>query len=106
MSTNHTASRREFLRKSLAGGAFLFTGGAAGNLAVAEPAAAPAAPKAKSRVVVARAPQLRGTGSTVDSSRVLALLDRAMQRLFDQDHPAEAWANVVRPGDTVGLKVN
>jgi uncharacterized protein (DUF362 family) len=106
MNTAHSASRRDFLRKSLAGSAFLFTGGAAGNLAVAEPAAVPAAPKAKSRVVVARDPQLRGTGSTVDSSRVLALLDRAMQTLFDRDHPAEAWAKVVRPGDTVGLKVN
>ena len=29
-----------------------------------------------------------------------------MQTLFDRDHPAEAWAKVVRPGDTVGLKVN
>jgi uncharacterized protein (DUF362 family) len=84
----------------------LCAGGAAGKLAAAEPAAVPAAPKAKSRVVVARDPQLRGSGSAVDSGRILALLDRAMQTLFDRDHPAEAWAKVVRPGDTVGLKVN
>ena len=106
MNTAHSDSRRDFLRKSLAGSAFLCAGGAAGKLAAAEPAAVPAAPKAKSRVVVARDPQLRGSGSAVDSGRILALLDRAMQTLFDRDHPAEAWAKVVRPGDTVGLKVN
>ena len=106
MSTAHSDSRRDFLRKSLVGGAFLCAGSAAGKLAAAEPVATPVVPKAKSRVVVARDPQLRGTGSAVDSSRLLALLDRAMQTLFDRDHPAEAWAKVVRPGDTVGLKVN
>jgi uncharacterized protein (DUF362 family) len=84
----------------------MFAGSAAGKLAVAEPVAVPGAPKAKSRVVVARDSQLRGAGSTVDSVRVLALLDRAMQRLFDRDRPVEAWAKVVRPGDSVGLKVN
>jgi uncharacterized protein (DUF362 family) len=38
--------------------------------------------------------------------RVLSLLDRSMQALFDRDHPVEAWRRVVRPGQTVGLKVN
>jgi uncharacterized protein (DUF362 family) len=61
---------------------------------------------AKSRVVVARDDLLRGTGSTVDSRRMLALLDRAMQTLFDRDHAIEAWSKLVRPGETVGLKVN
>ncbi len=42
----------------------------------------------------------------VDSSRMLALLDRGVQTLFDLDHPAEAWKKVVRPGQRVGLKVN
>jgi uncharacterized protein (DUF362 family) len=37
---------------------------------------------------------------------MLKLLDRAMQALFDRDHPAEAWRKLVRPGETVGLKVN
>jgi len=49
---------------------------------------------------------LRGTGSTVDSGRMLALLDRAMQTLFDRDHAIEAWSRLVRPGETVGVKVN
>jgi uncharacterized protein (DUF362 family) len=106
MKTFNSVSRRDFLSKSLAGSAFLCAGGAADKLAAAEPAAVPAAPKAKSRVVVARDPQLRGSGASVDSGRILALLDRAMQRLFDRDHPAEAWGKVVHPGDSVGLKVN
>ena len=49
---------------------------------------------------------LRGTGATVDSRRMEGLLDRAMQTLFDRDRPIEAWKKLVRPGETVGLKVN
>ncbi len=73
-----------------------------GLLAAAQPGALPA----KSKVVIARDDLLRGTGSTVDSLRMLALLDRAMQALFDRDHATEAWSRVVRPGDKVGVKVN
>ena len=49
---------------------------------------------------------LRGAGATVDSHRMLSLLDRAMQALFDRDNPLETWKKLVRPGETVGLKVN
>jgi uncharacterized protein (DUF362 family) len=112
MSTERSSSRRDFLKASLPGAAFLCVGGAAGALAVAEPVAAesgaaetlPAA--GKSRVVVARDEQLRGAGSGVDSNRMTALLDRAMQALYSRDHPLEAWKKLVRPGDTVSLKVN
>ncbi len=96
------SSRRDFLKASLPGAAFLCAGGAAAALAAAEPL--PAA--TKSRVVVARDEKLRGAGATVDSNRVMALLDRAMQALYNRDHPVEAWRQVVRPGETVGLKVN
>ena len=44
--------------------------------------------------------------SGVDSTRLLNVLDRAMQALYDCDSPLEAWKKVVRPGETVGLKVN
>jgi uncharacterized protein (DUF362 family) len=37
---------------------------------------------------------------------MLALVDRAMQALFDRDHPLDAWRKLVRPGETVSLKVN
>jgi len=73
-----------------------------GLLAAAEEGAA----LAKSKVVIAHDPMLRGTGTTVDSRRMLSLLDRAMQALFDRDNPIESWKKLVRPGDTVGLKVN
>ena len=55
-----------------------------------------AVPPAKSRVIVARDAK----------AGVLNLLDRAMQSYFDRNTPAEAWRQVVRPGETVGLKVN
>lgn len=60
----------------------------------------------KSRVVIARDPSLRASGAAPDSKRVLRLLDRAVQAFFDRDSPLEAWRQVVRPGEVVGLKVN
>jgi uncharacterized protein (DUF362 family) len=102
MSTAHSNSRRDFLKQSLSGAAFLCVGGAMEPLAAAEPSAA----GTKSRVVVARDELLRGTGSAVDPQRMLALLDRSMQALLDHDHPIDAWKHLVRPGETVSLKVN
>ena len=101
MKTMNSNSRRSFLNQALAGAAILGAGGK--ELLAAVPQAETAA---RSRVVVARDALLRGGGSTVDAMRVLSLLDRSMQALFDRDHPVEAWRRVVRPGQTVGLKVN
>jgi uncharacterized protein (DUF362 family) len=95
-------SRRDFLKGAVAGAASL---SALSNPALLT-AEGQGAALAKSRVVVARDAQLRGTGTSVDSSRMLALLDRAMQSLFDRDHPLDAWRKLVRPGESVGLKVN
>lgn len=92
-------SRREFVKTVLAGAAFLRRGD---GVALSEQREAPA----KSRVVIARDERLRGAGSTVDSQRMLGMLDRAMQSLFDRDRPIEAWRKLVRPGELVGLKVN
>jgi uncharacterized protein (DUF362 family) len=102
MSAMRSASRRDFLKECLAGAAALRAGGTMRLLAPAQPEAL----LAKSKVVVAHDELLRGTGPTVDSRRMLALLDRAMQSLFDRDHAVEAWSRLVRPGDKVGLKVN
>ena len=102
MTAMRTASRRDFLRHSLAGYAALSAGLAA--------PAQQSAPAAKSRVVVARHPMLRGAGSAVDPGRIQTLLDRAIQALFLRDDPPEAplaaWRRLVRPGDRVALKVN
>ncbi len=48
----------------------------------------------RSRVVLARGGQ------------AAALLDRAMQAYFGVDSPLEAWRQVARPAEVVGLKVN
>jgi uncharacterized protein (DUF362 family) len=56
---------------------------------------------------MARDPRLRPSGgNALDSSRLLGLLDRALQALYDCDSPVEAWKKVVHPGEVVGLKVN
>lgn len=60
----------------------------------------------KTKVVIARDPLLRGAGSSLDSGRLLNMLDRAMRALFSADSPPEAWKKLVRPGEVVGLKVN
>jgi uncharacterized protein (DUF362 family) len=102
MHRHSSKNRRDFLKTCLASGVVL---GACGKTSWLE-AAEQTSLSAKSRVVVARDPILRGTGSTVDSGRVLSLLDRAMQTLFQLDRPAEPWKKLVRPGERVGLKVN
>jgi uncharacterized protein (DUF362 family) len=112
MSTLETNSRRDFIKGSLAGGALWCAGGAAEALTATQSLAAESrsaesgASPARSRVVVARDEQLRGTGSTVDPSRIASLLDRAMQSLFSRDHAVDAWRRLIRPGETVSLKVN
>jgi uncharacterized protein (DUF362 family) len=101
MSAHRGTNRRDFLKKCFTGAAVLGASGTMGLLAADEGAAL-----AKSRVVIARDATLRGTGTTVDSHRMLGLLDRSMQALFDRDNPIETWKKLVRPGETVGLKVN
>ena len=102
MSSLRSDNRRDFLKKCLTGAAVLGASGRMGLLAAAEEGAA----LAKPRVVIARDAMLRGAGTTVDSHRMLTLLDRAMQALFDRDNQIETWKRLVRPGETVGLKVN
>ncbi|HUI58223.1 MAG TPA: DUF362 domain-containing protein [Bryobacteraceae bacterium] len=83
------ASRRTLLRACLAG-------------ALSGRAAVPA----KSKVAIARDPMIRRAGSSPDSTRLLLLLDRAVQSVYDADSPSAAWKKIARPGETVGLKVN
>jgi uncharacterized protein (DUF362 family) len=104
-------SRREFLKSCASGvAAFHLASKAwpeqARASAMALAAEARSVVSTKSKVVIARDAALRGTGTTVDSNRILNLLDRAMQSLYELDHPAEAWKKVVHPGERVGIKVN
>lgn len=102
MGKINSASRRDFLKKCLTGAVVLR---AAGKLPLLE-AAEQGTAVGKSRVVIARDAMLRGSGTTVDSSRILSLLDRSMQALFERDSPIEPWKKLVHPGQAVGLKVN
>jgi len=90
-------NRREFL-KACAASAIL--AGETHRLS----AVFPAQPMA--RVVVSRDPLVREAGSALDSARLLKMLDRAVQAVYQTDTPKEAWKKVVRPGEVVGLKVN
>ncbi len=94
MSRVSDSNRRHFLRGCLAAG---LLGPAVARLR---------GQQAKSRVVIARDPGLRGQGTTADSARLLKLLDRAVQAFFGTDSALEAWKRVAKPGETVGLKVN
>jgi hypothetical protein len=48
----------------------------------------------------------RALGVEIDSSRLLAMLDRAMQSTFDCNSPLVPWKKLVKPGEVVGLEVN
>ncbi len=102
MHQKSNTSRRDFLKKCLTGAAALRT---ANNIPLLEAAEQGTVP-GKSRVVIARDAMLRGSGASVDSSRVLSLLDRSMQALFNLDSPPEPWKKLVHSGEKVGLKVN
>jgi len=101
MNTAISSSRRNFLKACLTGATILRVSSKVPRLEAAELGAAE-----KSRVVIARDAMLRGNGTAVDSDRILSLLDRSMQALFNLDSPTESWKRVARPGERVGLKVN
>jgi len=93
-------NRREFLKACVGGAALL---GTAGNTSGIPPNLFP---NEKSKVVIARDAYLREKGTSMDSERLLKLLDRCIQTTYDSDSPQQAWKNVVHPGEVVGLKVN
>ena len=95
------SSRRDFLRTCIAGATCM--GMAADGFV--RSVWASGQPQ-RSRLVIARDPMLRGGGSGINSGRLEKLLDRAMQSFFDSDTPVEAWRQLVKPGEVVGLKVN
>lgn len=97
------SSRRDFLKTCFAGsvaGSLVFGAGKQWGLAEKTLAGG------RSRVVMATDAGLGTAGSGVDSRRMLALLDRALGAYFETHQPLEAWKQLVRPGQRVGLKVN
>lgn len=96
--TGGGTNRRKFLQTCALGAVALSTGSAIRGAATVS--------ADKSKVVIARDPMLRGSGSSLDSDRLLKLLDRALQSFYNCDSPPEAWKRVARPGECVGLKIN
>ena len=102
MNDENRKSRRDFLKTCVAGTVAL---GASDVLSLAAPRAH-VSTTSKSKVVIARDPMLRGNGGSVDSGRMLGLLDRAMQSFYGTADAMSSWKKLVRPGQVVGLKVN
>ncbi len=97
MSHRLPPNRRDFL-KTCAASALL-----AGGTSVFTPLFSA---QEKSKVVISRDPLHRGSGSSLDSARLLHMLDRSMQALFVTASPLDSWKQLFRPGEVVGLKVN
>ena len=102
MRNERSASRRSFLSNCLAGAASLVAGEHSLPLDAAELASFPT----KAKVAIAHDTLLRGTSGSVDSRRILALLDQAVQSFFSADEATRPWTRIVRPGQMVGVKVN
>ena len=100
---SESTTRRAFLKSGFALGSALL--GTSPRGSIASPASLGNAPARKSRLVIARDPNLQKGGASLDSSRLLKLLDRAMQASYDCDSPTEAWKKIMRPGEVIGLKV-
>jgi uncharacterized protein (DUF362 family) len=95
--------RREFLKSAATGAVLLGSSAVTGMLAQR-------GDTGKSRVVVARDVSLQGTGSQLDETRVLNLLDRALCSYFGRVKPMEAWKSIGFPNVVknriIGIKVN
>lgn len=102
MRERRITSRRRFLGNCLAGAAGLATAERSLPLEASHPVLS----HTRAKVVIGQDALLRGAGGAVDERRVLALLDQVMLSLFGSDDPLRPWATLVRPGQTVGIKVN
>ncbi|MDR1602851.1 MAG: hypothetical protein LBS42_10545 [Tannerella sp.] len=59
-----------------------------------------------SKVVLIRNRQLYAGGDTPDASLCGQMIDEAVCRLTGRKTPAKAWASIIKPADTVGIKTN
>jgi uncharacterized protein (DUF362 family) len=60
----------------------------------------------RSRIVIARHQDIQDQYSSVDTQKMISLLDNGMNHLFQTDHVLDAWKKIVSPGEVIGLKVN
>ena len=102
MRNRRIANRRDFLTKCLAGVVAATATGSALPAGVEYPTEKTHG----SKVVIARDGLLRGAAGTVNSDRILRLLDRAMQSLCGTEITTQSWSRFVHPGQRVAVKVN
>ena len=60
----------------------------------------------KSRVVLIRDKNVLDEKGQPRKDRLLSMLDKAVNALFDRDDPLSAWGNFIGPKDIVGVKSN
>lgn len=68
-------------------------------------ASAPVRPE-RSKVVLIRDPKVLDGNRKVDAKILGDMLDRAVTELVGKSAPDEAWGQLIKPGDTVGIKSN
>ena len=61
---------------------------------------------AKSKVILIRNRELYANGDTPDRTICEKMIDEALCRLTDKNDAKSAWASIIKPGDTVGIKTN
>ena len=60
----------------------------------------------KSKVILIRDPKVMDDNRAVDASVIATMLDQAVAALVGESDPAKAWARLIKPTDTVGMKTN
>ncbi len=71
-----------------------------------EPQPLPPAPAGKSRVVLIRDAKVMDASRKVDAAVIAAMLDQAVTTLVGEADAKKAWAQLIKPDDTVGIKTN
>ena len=90
--------RRKFIKTSLTIGSGLLLPSVLKSTVIAE------TQSRLSRIVISKDPLLQST--SLDSNRLQKILDAGMQAFFKTDRTEPAWKKIIKPGETVGLKVN
>ena len=102
MRNRRIANRRDFLTKCLAG----VVAATATVSALPSGVEYPTEKTPGSKVVIAKDGLLRGATGSVDSDRILRLLDRAMQSFCGTEITTQSWSRFVHRGQRVAVKVN
>jgi len=92
-------TRRDFLKRGAAGVTLA-------GVAATFPSIAYGDEPARATVVLVRDPAVLGTDRAVNPEAVNRLLDMGVCELTGKPDPASAWAQFIKPDDTVGVKSN